>query len=408
MNPNDPIRQEPAAPQPSAPQPPVSPNDADASKEKRLKSRARAMKLLIGLLVSMVVLLLLNLIPFDQLTAALEDAPAETEPVKTYSDDFFSVPDYEEDVTADTVYQTKYDRRLYYTYGNETVAVTEENADAQGVLCNAFYTYMTALTKGDTDTVNGMFSDAYLEKYGRFQFAPQKIYNMKVKVGSATFLKDGDKNGAYKGYTRYTCEVSYMIRDNNGTLRRDFYKEGETNAQMYEVVERGGEVTITMISAIQDGAPTTEEGNSIMMYMTWIAVIAVAIFIEASSATLTAIWFMPGALVSLVLALLGVGKVTQVLVFFLLSTVLALLGILFFRKRLLKKKPIPTNLDRIIGTDGVVTEAIDNLAAKGEVKIDGKRWSARTEDGSTVEEGAVVTILRIEGVKLIVKKTLLS
>lgn len=403
MNPTDPFDKQEAR----SPMPPNTDGGepVDSAKEKRLKNRARAMKLLIGLLISMVVLLLLNLIPFDRIAKSMEDTEEQTQPLNTYGDNFFKIPDYEEDVTEDTIYQTKYNRLLSYTIGNETFTVTAETAEAHGVLCVTFQTFMESLVAGDTDACNALFSDAYLEKNGKFDFAPQKIYDMKVKVGDSTFLKDGDKDGAYKGYTHYYCEVSYKIKDNNGTLRRDFHKEGDTVPQIFEVVEKDGTATITMISAIQIGEPTTnEEGNSVMMYMTWIAVIAVAIFIEAASATLTAIWFMPGALVSLVLALLGVSWQTQLLVFFLLSVVLAALGILFFRKRLLKKTPIPTNADRIIGMEGVVSEEIENLAAKGEVKVDGKRWSARSENGEKIEEGAIVTILRIEGVKLIVEK----
>jgi membrane protein implicated in regulation of membrane protease activity len=49
----------------------------------------------------------------------------------------------------------------------------------------------------------------------------------------------------------------------------------------------------------------------------------------------------------------------------------------------------------------VVTEPIDSIAGTGEVKVDGKRWSARMEDGKTAEIGARVRVLRIEGVKLI-------
>ncbi|MBQ8288006.1 MAG: NfeD family protein [Clostridia bacterium] len=367
--------------------------------------RARAQKMLIALVCALGVLLLLNLIPFDRISAAISDTAKETVTVKTYEDKYFKTPDYDEDVTEDEIYQTKYDRLMDFKLGNETFTVTAETAESHGAVCVMFQRYMESLMAGDTAACDALFADAYIEKNGNFNFAPQKIYDMKVKVGESTFLKDGDTDGAYKGYTHYYCEVSYKILDNNGTLRRDFYEEGVTVPQMFEVVEKDGVAQITMISPIQIGeAPNDWKGITIMMYVIWIFVIAAAIFIEASTATLTAIWFMPGALVSLILALCGFSWQMQVVVFFLLSLVLTVIGTVFLRKRLLKKKPIPTNADRIIGMEGVVSENIDNLAAKGEVKADGKRWSARSEDGSTIEEGAIVTILRIEGVKLIVEK----
>jgi membrane protein implicated in regulation of membrane protease activity len=58
----------------------------------------------------------------------------------------------------------------------------------------------------------------------------------------------------------------------------------------------------------------------------------------------------------------------------------------------------------VIGGEAIVTERIDSLAETGEVKIDGKRWSARLENGGTAEIGDHVEVIRIVGVKLICKK----
>ena len=140
------------------------------------------------------------------------------------------------------------------------------------------------------------------------------------------------------------------------------------------------------------------------MYVTWIAVIVLAIIFEAQTAAITAIWFVPAGVVSLILALCDVTWQIQVLVFALLSLVLLLFGLLVVKKRVTKKAHTPTNADRIIGMDGMVTEEIDATASTGEVKADGKRWTARTEDGSVITAGTVVTILRIEGVKVFVAK----
>ncbi len=392
-----------AVPAEASSTPPTLPTEENPA-PREPAGRARAKKILIGLLIALVVLLLLNLIPFDRIAASLRSDESITEPVETYPINLFSPADYDEDVTLDEQYQTKYNLLMTFATGNESFAVTAETAASHGPVCAMFQDYFEALMAGDNDACNSFFSEAYLEKNGKFNIAPQKIYDMKVSVEQHTYLEKGDANGAYTGYNHYYCQVSYKIRHNNGTLRRDFYKEGVSIPQMYEVVEKDGKATITMISNIRIGAPDGEKGNSIMLYTIWIAVIAFAILIEASSATLVAIWFMPGALVSLILALCGLSLQTQVLVFFLLSLVLTVLGTLVFRKKLLKRKNIPTNIDRIIEMEGVVTEPIDNLAATGEVKADGKRWSARSEDGSPIEEGAIVTILRIEGVKLIVRK----
>ena len=63
---------------------------------------------------------------------------------------------------------------------------------------------------------------------------------------------------------------------------------------------------------------------------------------------------------------------------------------------------VPTNADRVIGRQAVVTEAIDNLNGKGAVVVFGVAWTARSEDGTPIAEGTTVTVNRIEGVKLFV------
>ena len=62
---------------------------------------------------------------------------------------------------------------------------------------------------------------------------------------------------------------------------------------------------------------------------------------------------------------------------------------------------VKTNVDRIIGMRGIVTEDItkDNI---GEVKVDGKRWSAYSD--TDILKGEVVRILSINSVKLKVEK----
>lgn len=51
----------------------------------------------------------------------------------------------------------------------------------------------------------------------------------------------------------------------------------------------------------------------------------------------------------------------------------------------------------------MVTEAIDNLKAEGQVMVDGTPWTARSKNGDKIEEGKVVKVLAVEGVKLIVE-----
>ena len=67
-------------------------------------------------------------------------------------------------------------------------------------------------------------------------------------------------------------------------------------------------------------------------------------------------------------------------------------------------KAQPTNADMILGKECIVREAIDNLAETGAVSAGGKIWTARsTDDNVKIPEGVYVSVVRIEGVKAIVK-----
>lgn len=125
--------------------------------------------------------------------------------------------------------------------------------------------------------------------------------------------------------------------------------------------------------------------------------------LEAATVQLVCIWFAGGALLAYLAGKLGCGITVQVAVFIITAAVL-----LFFTrpivKKLLKKKNTETNLDRIIGTTVTISEKVDNLAATGRCIINGVSWSVRSDDGNTIEAGHLATILRIEGVRLIVKE----
>lgn len=140
------------------------------------------------------------------------------------------------------------------------------------------------------------------------------------------------------------------------------------------------------------------------MTMIWlIAAIAFAV-IEALTVGLTSVWFALGSLVALLAELLGAELWLQITLFLVVSALT-----LYFTRPIVKKyvnsKVEPTNADMLIGKECRVTETIDNIAGTGAVYVDGKTWTARCDDESVIAEGELVIALRIEGVKLIVKKT---
>ena len=137
----------------------------------------------------------------------------------------------------------------------------------------------------------------------------------------------------------------------------------------------------------------------------WLAVIILSVFCEAQTAALVAIWFMPAALVSMIISFFGVHLWIQVLVFFAVSFA----GIIIFKKvfnqKLKSGENSKTNVEAIIGKKCIVVEEISNIHAKGAVKVGGQVWSARSsDDGTTIPEGKIVVVESVHGVKLICKE----
>ena len=133
------------------------------------------------------------------------------------------------------------------------------------------------------------------------------------------------------------------------------------------------------------------------------AIAAIAfVIVEAATSALVSVWFIGGSVAALGASLLGAAPWLQVVIFFVVSgALLALLRPIAKRSAI---RRVPTNADRVIGLEGIVSEAIDDLRGVGAVKVDGKEWSARSSDGVNIPAGSVVIIDRIEGVKLFVTK----
>ena len=134
----------------------------------------------------------------------------------------------------------------------------------------------------------------------------------------------------------------------------------------------------------------------------WAALMIAFIIVEAVTVQLVSIWFALGSLGGLIANVCGLSFAAQIGIFIAVSAV-SLIATRPLVKKFTKSKIQSTNVDRCIGTDAFVTEEINNLQAKGQVKADGKIWTARSADDSLIPENSVVTVEKIEGVKLIVK-----
>lgn len=132
------------------------------------------------------------------------------------------------------------------------------------------------------------------------------------------------------------------------------------------------------------------------MTFTWLVLFIVLVLVELMTVNLLTLWFALGAIASFFVSLVCDNVSLQMGVFVLVSVI----SLVILRNILMKvknKKMIPTNLDRVIGDIGIVTEEI-NPVTIGEVKVDGKRWSAISD--KKIEVDSKVRILAIDGVKL--------
>ena len=134
----------------------------------------------------------------------------------------------------------------------------------------------------------------------------------------------------------------------------------------------------------------------------WLIIAVILGIIEAVTVSLVSIWFAVGAVAAMISAYFDAPIWAQVLVFLAVSAV-CFAGTKTFLKDVVKVKKQATNADSLIGQDGIVTAEINNLEGGGKVYISGLTWSARSGNGEKVENGAVVTVKRIEGATLIVE-----
>ncbi len=140
------------------------------------------------------------------------------------------------------------------------------------------------------------------------------------------------------------------------------------------------------------------------MTVVWLIILVVLVVIELLTMGLTTIWFAGGALVAAVASIFGAPLLLQIILFLIVSALL-----LFFTRpiavKYFNKDRVRTNAESLVGRQAIVISEVDNLQGIGQVSVGGMEWSAKTkEDGVTLPVGTVVTILAINGVKLIVEE----
>lgn len=138
-----------------------------------------------------------------------------------------------------------------------------------------------------------------------------------------------------------------------------------------------------------------------MMVLIWAAVILLAAAVEAGTMDLSSVWFSAGALFALIIAIIFPEAIPAQVVVFIVVSILLLVILRPIIKENMSKNEIKTNADSLVGKIAVCTAAIKD-GERGEVKIEGKIWTAISNEDIEVHDK--VTVLAIKGVKLVVRK----
>lgn len=139
-------------------------------------------------------------------------------------------------------------------------------------------------------------------------------------------------------------------------------------------------------------------------YQIWLIVAILLVILEICTAAFGSICFAIGAAVAAIAAGLGAGLTWQILIF----VVVSMLTFIFLRPFMLKfldrkSKDVKTNADALVGKRAVVSERIDASQLTGRVSVDGDDWKAVSEDGSVIEKGTPVEIVKLDSIILTVK-----
>ncbi len=136
------------------------------------------------------------------------------------------------------------------------------------------------------------------------------------------------------------------------------------------------------------------------MFYIWLAIIILLAIAEAMTINLVTIWYVVSGIVALILSFFIDNFTIQFAVFTLLGTFL-LITTRQFLQTFLNTKNVKTNLDRIIGMNGIVVEEI-NRNNNGAVKVDGKVWTAYADKKIKVD--STVKVLEINSSKIKVEE----
>jgi membrane protein implicated in regulation of membrane protease activity len=139
-------------------------------------------------------------------------------------------------------------------------------------------------------------------------------------------------------------------------------------------------------------------------WIIWLVAAIIFAIIELTNSSFFIIWFSVGALAAMLISLIIPNIALQFLIF------LVILCILLFSTRKITGKFIhnkpkyKTNVDKLINSQGIVTEEINNSKGTGQIYVNGEFWSALSESNTIIPVDSKVIVINVQGVKVLVEK----
>ncbi|MBQ5695408.1 MAG: NfeD family protein [Clostridium sp.] len=131
----------------------------------------------------------------------------------------------------------------------------------------------------------------------------------------------------------------------------------------------------------------------------WILIAVFLIVIDLITSSFIFMWFSVGAIVAIILSLLGISVIWQVMVFLIIGIAMVSIGYPW------AKKKFKADINHVLTMEqtyiGKVMIANEDMGETSKIKVSGIYWTAYNK-GKVIKKGQEYTITGIEGNKLIV------
>ena len=136
----------------------------------------------------------------------------------------------------------------------------------------------------------------------------------------------------------------------------------------------------------------------------WLILAGVLVILEIMTECFLVLWLGVAALISMTFSIFFPELFVVQIVIWCIASILLILCTKKITDKI-KPKVTPTNVYSVIGKRAIVIQDVNIDKSSGQVKIDGDVWSAKAENPEEIiPVDSHVEILRVEGVKVIVKR----